>query len=231
MIELLLPALFVAARYVVAEGTTRVFAHQLARARHAAVRAVNEIFISTVVSVVINVSVLLVAIHGLRDRLPGTQLVLVISTVYAASVLHAALKLAANAYWISELSRYLLRHGVHGPKAWLRFYVARTVQTRFQQMGALRRLAYRFSGAPRPIDLIEILTREIWTLVAAKLVAIVVIVVVYIAIFSLYTRPILVKEVTHLNWLQAFLWPFGFAIDHFLDTRTTVWIETALDIW
>ncbi len=229
MIEpVLFPALFFAARYVVSEGASRALVQQLTLARHAAVRAVNEIFISTVVNVAVNIAVLMTAIYGLRDSLAETQLVLVVSTVYAASVLHAALKLTSNAWWIYDLARYLLRHGVHGPKAWLRFYVTREVRAHFQKMGPLRRLAYRFSSAPRPPDLVEILTREIWKPVAAKVSAIVVIVALYIVMFSLYTRPILVEEATHLNWLQAFLWPFGFSVDYFLHTHTATWIENTL---
>lgn len=229
MIEpLLFPALFFAARFVLTEGSTRVLTKRLAMARHAAVRAVNELFTATVVNVTVNVAVLLVAVYGLRGRLPHSQLVLLISTVYAASVLHAAFKLIANSYWIYELSRYLLRHGVHGPKAWLRSHVAREVQTHFRNMGALRRFAYRFSDAPRPQDLIEILTREIWALVAAKLTLLLAVVALYVALFSLYTRPILVEEATRLNWLQAFLWPFGFSIDYFLHTGIAAWIEVAL---
>lgn len=229
MIEpLLLPALFFAARYALTEGSTRILAQRLSAARHAAVRAVNGLFASTLVNVAVNVAALLLAVYGLRGRLPHEQLVLAISTVYAAGVLHAALKLATNAWWIAELGRYLLRHGIHGPKAWLRAHVAREVETHFRNMGALRRLAYRFSDAPRPRDLVEILTREIWALVAVKLALLVAVVAVYVALFSLYTRPVLVEASTRLNWLQAFLWPFGFSIDYFLHTGIAAWIETAL---
>jgi hypothetical protein len=229
MIEpLLFPAFFFVARFFVAEGVSRALVQRLAQARSTAVRAVNRTFASTVLNVSVNVTVLLAAVYGFRDRLPAGELVLVISTVYATSVLHAALKLVTNGYWIYDLSRHLLHHGVHGPKAWLRSQVAREVQADFQQMGVLRRLAYRFSGAPRPGDLVEILTREIWKLVAVKLSTIVAIVALYIALFSLYMRPILVHQATRLNWLQAFLWPFAYSIDYFLQTHTTAWIEHTL---
>ena len=225
---LLFPVMFFAARYLLTEAGTRVLVRRLTTARHAAVRAVNALFASTVLNVSVNVVVLLMAVYALRGSLTTDQRVLVVTTVYAAGVLHAALKLLTNVYWIWELSRYLLRHGVHGPQVWLRSRITRDVGAHFRNMGMLRRIAYRFSGAPRPRDLIEILTREIWALVAAKLGLLLAVVVLYVVVFSLYTRPLLVEAATRLNWVQAFLWPFGYSIDFFLDTRIAAWIESAL---
>jgi hypothetical protein len=223
---LLFPAMFFVLRYTVAEGVSRFMA---GRQRNAALRVVNGIFTSTIVNVTINVTAFLVAIYGLRGYLPQKQLVLAVSTVYVASVLHVGFKFALNAWWICDLSRYLLRHGVHGPKAWLRAHVAQEVQARFQQMGLLTRVIYLLSGAPAKADLIEILTREIWRVVATKALATLVIAAIYIALFSLYTRPVLMEEATRLNWVQAFLWPFGFSVDYFFHTNVTRWIESALD--
>lgn len=228
MIDLLFPVLFFAVRYAIAQGASRLMAERITQARSAALRVVNEIFMSTVLNVIVNITVLLLAVFGLRGRLPEPELVLVVSTVYAASVLHVGFKFALNAYWIYDLSRYLLRHGMRGPRAWVRSQVAREVHARFQQMGRLRRLAYVFFGAPRKEDLIEILTREIWQVVMFKAFATLVIIVVYTVVFSFHTRPLLVEEATRLNWLQAFLWPFGFALDYFLHTHTAAWIERAL---
>jgi hypothetical protein len=229
MIEpLLFPVLFLATRYLITDGMSRAVTRRLTHARSMAVRAVNGIFVSTLVNVTVNIAVLLVAIHGLRDRLTAGQLVLAVTTVYAASVLHATLKFITNGYWIYDLGRHLLRHGLHGPKAWLRAQIAGEVRTYFSRMGVFRRLVYRLSNAPRPDQLVEILTREIWKLIAARLAATVMIIVLYIAVFTLYTRPILIQETTRLNWLQAFLWPFGYSVDYFLTTRTTAWIESAL---
>lgn len=114
------------------------------------------------------------------------------------------------------------------PAAWLRSHVAREVQGRFERMGWLKRLAYAVSGAPKKSDLIDILTREIWAVTAVKALATVALIVVYTAVFSLHIRPILIEETTRLNWLQAFLWPFGFSVDYFLHTHLTAWIARAL---
>ena len=229
MIEpLLFPVLFLVARYFVAEGASHALAQRLAQARSSAARAVNKVFVSTLLNVSVNVAVLLAAVYGLRGRLSTAELMLAVTTVYAASVLHAALKLVTNGYWIYDLSRHMLRHGMHGPKAWLRSHVALEVKSEFQRMGMLRRLVYRLSGAPRPHELIEALTREIWKRVAVKLSAIAGIVALYIALFSFHTRPILLHEAVRLNWLQAFLWPFAYSIDYFLQSHTTAWIEHTL---
>jgi hypothetical protein len=229
MIELLLfPATFFAARLLLTETAARLLTRKLTGARHAAVHAVNELFATSVLNVSVNVAVLLVTVYGLRGRLAHDQLVLVISTVYAASVLHAGLKLLTNGYWIWELSRFLLRHGIHGPKAWLRARITRDVEAHFQNMGVWRRIVYRFSDAPRPRDLVEMLTREIWALVTAKLVMLLAVMALYVVVFSLHTRPLLVEEATHLNWLQAFFWPFGYSMDIFFGTNLTAWIESQL---
>ena len=228
VIDLFFPVLFFAVRYVIAQGASRLIAERITQARGAALRVVNEIFLSTTLNVIVNIGVLLVAIHGLGGRLPEKQLVLVVSTVYAASVLHVGFKFALNAYWIYDVSRYLLRHGVHGPRAWVRSHVAREVHARFQRMGWLKRLAYAFSGAPRKEDLVEILAREIWRVVMFKVFATLAIIAVYTIVFSLHMRPVLVEEATRLNWLQAFLWPFGFSLDYFLHTHIAAWIEHAL---
>jgi hypothetical protein len=225
MVELLLPALFLATRLVVSECAARALARRLTRARQAAVRVINGMLASTLVNVGVNVCALLAATEGLRHRLPQDQLVLVVASVYAASVLHAGLKLVSSASSICELSRCLLQHGVHGPRQYLRSHVAREIHAHFQAMGLWRRLAYRLSGAPHPSDLVEVLTREIWKLVAVRVAALATVVILYIAIFTLYTRPLLLEETTRLDWLQAFLWPFGYSVDYFFGTGITAWIN------
>jgi hypothetical protein len=60
--------------------------------------------------------------------------------------------------------------------------------------------------------------------IVARVVATVVVIALYVVIFVLYTRPILIHEATHLNWGQAFLWPFAFSVDYFLHTNTRAWI-------
>jgi hypothetical protein len=222
---LLLPVLYFVSRYALSETVTRLVTR---RQRHAAARTVNAIFVSTLIQVSVNVGVLFAAVYGLRGQVPFQQLVLIVCSVYAASVLHAVIKLALNAWWIVDLGRHLLRHGVYGPKEWLRARVAHEVHAHFERMGLFRRLAYRLSGAPRREELIDILTHELWPVVATKLLTTVAIVVIYTAVFSLHVRPVLVAETTHLNWLQAFLWPFAYAVDYFLPTRFAAWIETAL---
>lgn len=224
------PAAFFAARLLASEAVSRVLVAKLVTVRMAAVRAVNSMLLSTLVNVSVNVVVLLAAVYGLRGRLAERELVLVIATVYAASVLHAGIKFALNAWWIIDLTGFLCRHGVHGPKAWLRTQVQGQVEAYFTRMGTWRRFAYRISGAPRPTYLVEMITREVWTVVAARIVATAAILAVYLAIFLLYTRPILIHEATRLNWLQAFLWPFGFSVDYFLGTHTAEWITSALHL-
>lgn len=222
------PALFLVLRSAMSEGISRMMGKRLTQQRNAAVRVINEILTSTIFNVIVNITVLLVAIYGLKGHLREKSQVLAVSTVYAASVLHVGIKFALNAWWIYDLSRYLLRHGVHGPREWLRSHVALEVQARFQQMGWLARMAYNFSGVPKKEDLIEILTRKIWKIVMIKVFATVAIIVLYVGVFSLYTRPILIREATRLNWLQAFLWPFGFSIDYFFHTHIANWIKQAL---
>lgn len=225
---LILPALIFASRYALSGAVTHFVTRQLWTRRHAAVRTVNAILLSTIVDVGVNVGLLLGAVYGLRGHLPAQQLVFIVCSVYAASVVHAGVKLALNAYWIMDVSRFLLRHGVYGPKAWLRARVAREVDAHFRHMSLLKRLGYRLSGAPGRAELIELLTREIWPVIATKLLTILAIVGVYIAVFSLHTRPVLIAEATHLNWLQAFVWPFAYAVDHFLPTHLAAWIEGTL---
>jgi hypothetical protein len=139
----------------------------------------------------------MIAIYGFHNVLTDKQLVLLVSTVYAGTVLHVIFKFLVNSYWIYEMSRYVARHGINGPKAWLRSHVERDIHARFLQMTWLSRMAYRFSGAPNQHQLIETLTHEIWRVVVIKTVAIFVIIGLYIAIFALFTRPILIQEATH----------------------------------
>jgi hypothetical protein len=191
---------------------------------------VNEVFRYTIVNVVVNITALLFAVYGLRGHLLHSQLVLVISSVYAASVMHASFKLARNGSRVLDVSRNLLRHGIHAPREWVRSNVARGVEAQFHRMGRLKRLFYWFSGAPSKETLIEKLTGEIWRVVMVKLLLTLAIVVAYVVIFSVCTRPVLIREATHLNFLQAFLWPFGFSVDYFLSTHLVSWIERALRI-
>ncbi len=229
MSELLFfPVMYFFARYAMCESFSRLMASRLAHHRHAAVSVINEIFTSTVINVTVNVVVFLAAFYGLRGHLPHKQLVLVITTVYAGSVLHVLIKCVLNAYWIYDVSRYLLRHGIYGPRAWLRSHIAGEVHARFRQMGFLKRTAYALSGAPKEADLIELLTRDIWKVVLTKALATVAILAIYVMAFTLYTRPVLLEEATGMNWVQAFLWPFGFSFDHFLHTHIAAWIRHTL---
>lgn len=222
------PLLFLAFRHLVTRGVSYAIVERITHVRSTALRVVNEIFLSTILNATMNIAVFMVAVYGLRGRLPHPDLVLVISSVYAASVLHVCIKFVRNAYWFSDIFRYVMRHGVHGPRAWLRSYVAREVEGRFDRMGWFQRLAYTFSGAPKKSDVIEMLTREVWTVAATRALASAALIVVYIAVFSLHIRPLLIEETTRLNWFQAFLWPFGFSVDYFLHTHLAAWIERAL---
>lgn len=225
---LVYPLLFLAFRHLVTRGVSRAIVERITHVRSAALRVVNEIFLSTILNATMNIAVFMVAVYALRGHLPQRELVLVISTVYAASVLNVCIKFVRNSYWFFDISRYVMRHGVHGPRAWLRSHVAREVQGRFDRMGWFKRLAYAFSGAPKKSELIEILTREIWAVGVVKILATVTLMVVYTAVFTLHIRPILIEETTRLNWIQAFLWPFGFSVDYFLHTHLVAWIGRAL---
>jgi len=205
MSELFFPAMYFIARYAMCQSVTRLMAQRLAHQRHAAVRIINEIFTSTIINVTVNVVIFLVAVYGLRSHLPHKQLVLVITTVYAGSVLHVVIKCMLNAYWIYDISRYLLRHGIYGPRAWLHSHIAGEVHARFRRMGFLGRLVYGLTGAPREAELIELLTRDILKVVLTKVLATLAILVIYVTAFTLTTRPVLLEEATGMNWMQAFL--------------------------
>jgi hypothetical protein len=225
---LIFPLLFLVSRVVLSTSVTRLFTSRLLAQRQSAVRAVNAILLSTIAEVSLNVGVLLAAVYGLRHHLSMSQLVLVVCSVYAATVLHTVLKLVLNAYWLIDLVTYLLRHGLYGPKTWLRAHVTRQVEAHFRQMGIMKKFAYRLSGAPPREELIDLMTHEIWKVVAIKVLAIFAIIIIYLALFSLHIRPILIADTTHLNWIQAFLWPFAYAVDYFLPTHCMGWVKAAL---
>lgn len=219
------PLIYVVARIIAGHLMTRAMATRLAAGRSRAERMINDALVSTLSQFGLNMAVFLVAVYGLRGRIAPGMVELVVTSVYAASVLHVVSRFVLQFRLVREFAAHLLLHGRHAPRAWIRTQVANEIDAHLASMGWLTRLVHRLGPGPKREDLIELTTREVWRLVYARLLLLLFMVMAYIFIFNIWTRPLLLKEATGLGWLQAFLWPFAHSIDYFFETQTSSWIR------
>lgn len=219
------PLIYVAVRMIAGHLMTRAVAARLAAGRGRAERMINDALVSALTQLGLNVTVFLIAVYGLHGwTAPGT-VELVVTSVYAASVLHFLSRFVSQFSLIRELAAHLFSHGWRAPRAWIRTQVASEIDARMARMGWLTRLVHRLGPGPKREDLIELTTREVWRLVYARLLLLLFMVTAYIFIFNVWTRPLLLREATGLGWLQAFLWPFAHSVDHFFGTQTSSWVR------
>jgi hypothetical protein len=219
------PLIYVVARMIAARLMSRAVAAHLASGRSRAERMINEALVSTLTQLGLNVTAFLAAVYGLRGRIAPGMVELVVTSVYAASVLHVVVRFVLQFMLVRELAAHLLAHGWHAPRMWVRTRVAREIDARLARMGWLTRLVHRLGPGPKREDLIELTTREVWQLVYARLFLLLFLVAAYILIFNAWTRPLLLREATGLGWLQAFLWPFAHSVDYFFGTQTSSWVR------
>ena len=210
---------------IVGQLMTRTVAARLAAGHSRAERMISDALVSTLSQLGLNVAVFLIAVYGLRGRIAPGLVELVVTSVYAASVLHFTSRFVLQFRLMKELAAHLLLHGWHAPRAWIRTQVTREIDARLARMGWLTRLIHRLGPGPKREDLIELSTREVWRLVYARLLLLLFMVTAYILIFNVWTRPLLLREATGLGWLQAFLWPFAHSVDYFFGTQTSSWIR------
>jgi hypothetical protein len=219
------PLTYVVARMIAAHLMSRTVAARLAAGHSRAERMISDALVSTLTQLGLNVAVFLAAVYGLRGRISPGIVELVVTSVYAASVLHFMSRIVLQFRLVTELAAHLLLHGWHAPRAWIRTQVTREIDAHLARMGWLTRLVHRLGAGPKREDLIEFTTHEVWRLVYARLLLLLFIVTAYVFIFNLWTRPLLLSEATGLGWLQAFLWPFAHSVDYFFGTQTSSWIR------
>jgi hypothetical protein len=219
------PLIYVVARMIAVQVLSRTVAAHLATGRSRAERMISDALVSTLTQLGLNVAVFLIAVYGLRDRVAPGTVELAVTGVYAASVLHFMTRFVSQFSLMKEIAAHLFLHGWHAPRAWIRTQVTREIDARLAKMSWLTRLIHRLGPGPKREDLIELSTREIWQLAYARLLLLLLIVTVYVLIFNLWTRPLLLSETTGLGWLQAFLWPFAHSVDYFFGTQTSSWIR------
>ena len=219
------PLIYVVARMIAVHVMSRTVAAHLATGRNRAERMINDALVSTLTQLGLNVAVFLIAVYALRGRVAPGAVELVVTSVYAASVLHFMTRLVSQFSLMRELVAHLFLHGWRAPRAWIRTQVAREIDSRLARMGWLTRWVHRLGPGPRREDLIELTTREVWRLVYARLLLLLFMVTAYIVIFNVWTRPLLLRDATGLGWLQAFLWPFAHSVDYFFGTQTSGWIR------
>jgi len=212
-------------RYGLSVLVTGVIAAHITDGRRNVLRVINATLASTLFNITVNVTVFLFAVYGLQSWLGRHAAAIVITSVYAGSVMHMGFTVLSRYRLVADIARHVARHGWHGPKRWVRTQIARAVENRFVEMNMLQKWAYRVAGGPAPNKLTDAITRQVWPLVAARGTGLVVVVAIYVVVFNLFTRPVLLEHTTGLNWLQAFAWPFALAIDEVFGTRLAEWVR------
>jgi hypothetical protein len=191
------------------------------RAEYESVKRILALFTAQIVKIVMNVFLLLVAVYGAGWILSRRMSVLVICTVYMASVVEGLVRLLRG---LPDLFSLVFIHRGN-PRSFISGRVQREV---YQRLGEADVRSSMFRRLFKQIMLRsnEDLAREvarkaapaIWRRVLGRFAATATALVAYVVVFRFLVAPYLITGHTKLTVWQALLYPIAYASDYFFGT-------------
>jgi len=191
------------------------------RTEYESVKRILALFTAQIVKSVVNVLFLLVAVYGAGWVLSRRTSVLVICTVYMASVVEGLVRLLRA---LPDLFSLLFVH--HGnPRSFISGRVHREVYLRLVEADArssifkrlLKQLMLR-SNEELAREVARKATPAIWRRVLGRFALTATALVAYIVVFRFMVAPYLITGHTKLTVWQALLYPVAYASDYFFGT-------------
>ena len=185
------------------------------------VRRILSMFTAQIVKIVVNAVLLLLAVYGAGSIFNRRTSVLVICSVYMASVVESLVRLLRG---LPNLFSLVFIHGL-SPHSFIRARVQREVYQRLGEVDARRSVFRRLfkqimlrSNIEIAREVAQKATPVIWSRVAGRFTATATALVAYIVVFRLLVAPYLITGHTKLTVWQALLYPVAYASDHFFGT-------------
>lgn len=191
------------------------------KTEYESVKRILALFTAQIVKIVVNVLLLLVAVYGSGWFLKRGMSVLVICSVYMASVVESLVRLLRG---LPDLFSLVIVHRCN-----LRDFISMRVQREvYQRLGAadarssiFRRLFKQImlrSNEEIARKVAQKATPAIWGRVVGRFTATATALAAYIVVFRFLVAPYLITGHTKLTIWQALLYPIAYASDYFFGT-------------
>ncbi len=191
------------------------------RTEYESVKRIFELLTAQVVKIVVNVLLLLLAVYGAGWIFNRRMSVLVICSVYMASVVESVVRLLRG---LPDLVSFIFEHRGN-LRSFIRTRVHQEVYQRLAEADARSSIFKRLfkqmmlrSNEELARDVAHKATSAIWNRVVGRFLATAAALVAYIAIFRFMVAPYLIAGHTKLTVWQALLYPLAFASDYFFGT-------------
>ncbi len=197
-------------------------------AEYVSVRRIFALLTELMVRIAVNVLLLLVAVYGSRLFLGRHVSVIVICSVYMASIVESIVRLLRG---LPDIFLFTIKHRFN-----LRSYInARIRQEVLERLYRedVRGLFFKrlfkkvmlHSNEQIAYEVAQKATPAIWNRVLARLLITVTSLVIYVVVFRFVVAPYLVTRFTKLTIWQALLYPLAFASDFFFGTHFEKWVQ------
>ncbi len=199
------------------------------KTEYESVKRILALFTAQIVKSVVNVFLLLVAVYGAGWILNRRMSVLVICTVYMASVVEGLVRLLRG---LPDLFSLVFIHRCN-----LRNFISMRVQREvYQRLGAVdarssifRRLFKQImlrSNEEIAHEVAQKATPSIWSRVVGRFTATATALVAYVVVFRFMVAPYLISGHTKLTVWQALLYPIAYASDYFFGTAFVKYVHS-----
>ncbi|HUI68262.1 MAG TPA: hypothetical protein VL087_08630 [Nitrospirota bacterium] len=182
-----------------------------------------------IVKIIVNIILLLIAVYGTGWILTRRMSVLVICSVYMASVVESLVRLLQG---LPDIFSLIFVHNGH-PRSFISRRVHREVYLRLVEADArgsiFRRLFKQImlrSNEEIAREVAHKVTPAIWSRVVGRLIATTTALVAYIIFFRFLVAPYIITGHTKLTVWQALLYPVAYASDYFFGTSFMKYVHS-----
>jgi hypothetical protein len=199
------------------------------RTEYESVKRILALFTAQIVRIVVNVLLLLIAVYGAGWILNRRMSVLVICSVYMASVVESLVRLLRG---LPDLFSLLFVH--HGnPRSFISGKVHREVYRRLVEADARSSIFKRLfkqimlrSNEEIAREVAHKAASAIWGRVVGRFMATTTALAAYIVFFRFLVAPYLITGHTKLTVWQALLYPVAYASDYFFGTSFVKYVHS-----
>ncbi len=199
------------------------------KTEYESLKRILALLTTQIVKIVVNVLLLVVAVYGSGWFLKRGMSVLVICSVYMASVIEGVVRLIRG---LPDLFSLVFVH--YGrPRSFISSRVQQEVLRRLGEADArssiFRRLFKQVmlrSNEEISREVAQKATSAVWGRVVGRFVATTAALVAYIVFFRFLVAPYLVTQYTKLTVWQALLYPIAYASDYFFGTSFVKYVHS-----
>lgn len=197
-------------------------------AEYVSVKRIFALFTEMMIRIVVNVLLLLIAVYGSGWLLRRNMSILVICSVYMASIVESAVRLLRG---LPDLFIFAVKHRFN-LYSYINARIRQEVLQRLYEQDFRRSIFKRLfkkimlhSNEQIAYDVAQKATPAIWNRVLGRLFITATALVSYVVVFRFVVAPYLVTKSTKLTIWQALLYPVAYASDFFFGTHLEKWVR------